>query len=120
MLLKFIKRKEDKIVINKLEQDLNIKLTDREKMILNYYDKLLKDKENDSNRIITKVIKKDYPQLKSYENTQIAIDFAKSQNVQVDCRIVDTEHFIFCPTIYKYLIKLTGKQKDIELVEKYF
>lgn len=107
-------------MFDKIEKDLNIELTDREIMILNYYNKLLEDKINNNNKIITKVIKREYPQLKSRQIIQVATESAKSQDVFADCKIVDYQSYMFSPTIYNYLIKLTGRQEDVEVAEKYF
>jgi hypothetical protein len=102
-----------------IEQDLNIKLTDREKMILNYYDKLLKDKENNSNRIITKTIKRSYSQM-TLDKVLRLIKFAESHNVQGKYQLADVQRFMFSPAEYIYLIDLRGTKKDIELVEQYY
>lgn len=106
-------------MFDKIEQDLNIKLTDREKMILNYYDKLLKKKENNSNKFITKIIKRSYPQM-PLDKVLKLIDFAENHNVEGKYQLADVQKFMFSPAEYIYLIDLTGIQKDIELVEQYY
>jgi hypothetical protein len=111
--------KGEYIMLNKLEQDLNIKLTDREKMILNYYDKLLTDKESKSNSIITKTIKRSYNQM-PLDKVLKLIEFAKNHNVGGTWQLADVQKFMFSPADYIYLIDLTGKEKDIELVEQCF
>lgn len=106
-------------MLNKIENDLNIKLTDREKMILNYYDKLLKDGENNSNKIISKTIKRKYREMPLAKVLNL-IDYAKKHNVTGTYQLADVQKFMFSPAEYIYLIDLTGMQKDIELVENYF
>jgi len=106
-------------MISKIEKDLNIKLTDREIMILNYYNKLIEEKENNSNRIITKTIQRSYREM-PLDKVLKLIDFAENHNVEGKYQLADVQKFMFSPAKYIYLIDLTGRQENIELVENYF